>query len=563
MHSLLSTMLPLAAAAGYASAAAISAGSSCHDLWEVAPKLLSDLEVYIAQDYPAGTNLTTKWATIAYPQPVPNLPDFCRFGAFIHTSEQNKVQFEVWLPPADVWSGRFGMAGNGGDSGGVNFPDMWGPLARHQMAIASTDTGHHGASGNGTFALNNPESQVDFGYRAVHLTTVYSKKIIEAYYGRAAKKSYWMGCSSGGKQGLKEAQMYPNDYDGILAGAAAQFWDRLSAQIWRINAIINPPDGPDYLTRADFDNVGAVVLAQCDEIDGLKDGLIASPLECKPDLRPIACDTAGSNSSSCLSAGKIAKMNLLYNDWYGLNNSFIYFNYLPGAEALPSFAVTGTPYSLAPDYFQYRAQQVVNATELSNFTVTDEAEFEKIVRQAIETNPGGITADDPDISDFLKHGKVLTYVGLSDTIIPPESSIWYRNLVYQAMGYPEDFDDYYRLFTVPGMGHCQNGPGAWHFGGAGERPLSLKGRQLPLKDDAEHDIVAALIDWVENGKAPEKIIGAKYTDDDKTKGVDFTRPHCVWPKQAIYKGKGDPNEASSFFCGHLGGSVMKPGVPGM
>lgn len=127
----------------------------------------------------------------------------------------------------------------------------------------------------------------------------------------------------------------------------SQFWDRLSAQIWRINAIINPPDGPDYLTRADFDHVGAVVLEQCDEIDGLKDGLIASPLECKPDLRPIACDSAGSNSSSCLSAGKIAKMNLLYNDWYGLNNSFIYFNYLPGAEALPSFAVTGTPYSLA------------------------------------------------------------------------------------------------------------------------------------------------------------------------------------------------------------------------
>ncbi|BGP44472.1 hypothetical protein JCM10450v2_000286 [Rhodotorula kratochvilovae] len=520
-----------------------------------APKRLENLEVYIAEDVPEGTNLTTKWATVAYPDAVPDLPAFCRFGGFIHTSNVSKVQFEVWLPIVKEWSGRFAMVGNGGDAGGVNFPDMWGPIKNYGFAVASTDTGHHGISGNGTFALNNPESQIDFGYRAVHLTTVYSKEIIKAYYGKSAKKNYWFGCSSGGKQGLKEVQKYPEDYDGVLAGAAAQFWTRLSAHIWRVNSIINPTTKPDYLTRADFNTIGAAVLEQCDELDGLKDGLITNPLVCQPDLGVLSCDVAGANTTSCLSAGKIAKMNLLYNAWYSqTNNSFLFFNYLPGSEALPSFAVTGAPYTLAPDYFQY---QVLNATEISNFTVTDEIEFEQLIQTGLETNPGGVDAADPYIGDFLKKGKVLSYVGLADTIIPPESSIWYHNQVQKALGYSEDFDDSYRLFAIPGMGHCRSGPGAWNFGGPGQRQSSLGGQSTSSTFDREHDAILALIDWVEKGVAPEKIIGAKYVDDNKAKGVAFTRPHCVYPKQAVYKG-GNPDEASSFICKNVLGNSLIP-----
>ncbi|GAA5820526.1 hypothetical protein JCM3770_002286 [Rhodotorula araucariae] len=550
-------VIPLALA-GYASAAAVSSRLSCGDLWNEAPKRLENLEVYIAEDYPEGTNLTTKWATVAYPDPVPDLPAFCRFGGFIHTSNISKVQFDVWLSTVDEWSGRFAMVGNGGDAGGVNSPDMWGPIKNYGFAVASTDTGHHGVSGNGTFAINNPESQKDFGYRVVHLTTVYSKEIVKSYYGKSAEKNYWFGCSSGGKQGVKEAQMYPEDYDGILAGAAAQFRTRLSAQIWRANAIINPATKPDYLSRADFDTIGAAVLNQCDELDGLKDGIITNPLVCQPDLNLLSCDAAGANTTSCLSAGKIAKIYLLYSSWFSqANGSFIFFNYLPGSEA-PSFItwifLIALPGFYSPDYFQY---QVLNATEVSNFTVTDEVEFEKLVTAGLETNPGGVDAADPYIGDFLKRGKLLSYVGLADTIIPPESSIWYHNQVQKALGYPVNFDDSYRLFAIPGMGHCSSGPGAWNFGGPGQRQASLRGSATSATFDREHDAILALIDWVENGVAPEMIIGAKYTGDNKANGVAFTRPHCVYPKQAVYK-TGDPNKASSFICANVLGNSLIP-----
>ncbi|GAA5888806.1 hypothetical protein JCM6882_002860 [Rhodosporidiobolus microsporus] len=540
MH-FLHTLLPLAFAGGAYSAAVSK--NVCHDLWEKAPQLLPDLEVYYAGDYPAGTNFTTEYASVAYPDAVPDLPAFCRFGAWIHTSPGNRVQFEVWLPEPEAWSGRFAMVGNGGDAGGVNFPDMGVPLSKYNFAVASTDTGHWGVSGNGTFAAGNPESQIDFGYRAVHLTTVYSKKIIEAYYGKKHKHAYWIGCSSGGKQGLKEVQLYPDEYDGVLAGAAAQYWSRLLGYIYYVNTYVNNVNATGYLSRDDYDLISSAVLAQCDELDGVADGVLTDPRLCRPNLAPLLCSAAGANSSSCLTEEKAATMQHVWSQWGWANGTFLYFGQEVGSEGLSGFSVNGAPYTLAPDYYRY---QVQNETEIGNFSVGSLDEYYSLVEAALATNPGGINADDPNIGDFLKRGKLLTFHGFADTIIPSRSSILYHAQVQAALGY-KDLSDAYRLFMVPGMGHCRSGPGAWNMGANGQRPLSLLGSGQSSEFDREHDMILALIDWVEKGVAPESITSAKYNGDDKNEGVKFERKLCPYPKQGVYTG-GDPNSADSFEC---------------
>ncbi|GAA5838204.1 hypothetical protein JCM9279_004155 [Rhodotorula babjevae] len=539
-------LLPLALAGSTVHAAAIKS-SSCADLWNWAPKLLSDLEVYVAQDYPAGTNFTAEpaYASPAYPQAVPDLPAFCRFGAYIHTSNSSKVQFEVFLP--HDWSGRFAVVGNGGAAGGVNWPDMHGPIATYGMAVASTDAGHNGPGFDGSFAINGSETQIDFGYRAVHLTTVYSKAIVKAYYGKEQKTSYWLGCSSGGKQGLKEVQAFPDDFDGVIAGAAAQWWTHLNAQTYRINAIVNPVGSPGYLNTSDYTTIGAHVLAQCDGIDGLEDGIITNPHACQPDLQQLSCDSSGANSTTCLSAEQITTM---YRVWASYsketNGEFVFPGFMHGAEGLQGFSVNGKPYGPGPDFFQY---QVLNKTEVGAFTA-NATEMDRLIDIADATDPGQTNAINPNISSFLKHGKLLTYVGLADGLIPAGLTIWYYEQVRKALGFPENLHDSYRMFTMPGMGHCRGGPGAFNFGGPGQRQVSLGGGSTGSRFDAKHDMVLAMIDWVEKGIAPDVIIGAKYIGDDKRNGTLLERPHCVYPKQATYTG-GDANSASSFKCENI------------
>ncbi|GAA6002670.1 hypothetical protein JCM10207_007619 [Rhodosporidiobolus poonsookiae] len=530
---------------GALSAAVTRSSSSCHDLWEKAPSLLPDLEVYYAGDYPAGTNFSDPvYQSVAYPDAVPDLPAFCRFGAWIHTSNHTKAQFEVWLPKPSEWSGRFLMVGNGGDAGGVNFPDMGVPLSKYHMAVASTDTGHWGVSGNGTFAAGDPESQIDFGYRAVHLTTVYSKKVIEAYYGKKQDKAYWLGCSSGGKQGLKEVQLYPDEYDGVIAGAAAQYWSRLLGQIYHLNVYVNGNNTEGYLTRADYNTIHAQVLAQCDELDNVKDNVLTDPTACIPDLKPLSCDLPNANSTSCLTDAKIATMQKIWANWAFTNGSLIYPGQAVGSEGLSAFSVTGSPYQLSPDYYSYSVQNNTDTTK--PFEVADEEVFKDLVTEAIQINPGGINAVDPNIGNFLKRGKLITYHGYSDTIIPSHSSILYRNEVQKALGW-KNLDDSYRLFMVPGMGHCRTGPGAWAFGEAQQRPAVLAGQGQSSQFDAEHDALLAIIEWVEKGIAPKHIVSTKWTNDNMTQGVSFTRKLCPYPQQGTYIA-GDVDSADSFEC---------------
>ncbi|GAA5936110.1 uncharacterized protein JCM15063_002712 [Sporobolomyces koalae] len=521
----------------------------CAELWATAPELLQNLEVYVAQDYPAGTNFTSadwgQYGSPAYPTPVPNLPDFCRFGAYIHTSNESKVQFEVWLPTKEAWNDRFMMVGNGGVAGGVNFLDMGVPITKYGFAVASTNAGHIGTSGNGTFALNNPETQIDFGYRAVELTTTYSKALVKAYYGKAHKTAIWNGCSSGGKQGLKAIQHNPDSYDGVIAGAAAQWWTHLNAQTWRINAIVNALNSSAHLNASDYAVIGAEVLRQCDELDGVKDNVITNPYVCRPELSVLACDQPFANQSSCLSYEKINTMQTIWADYHSVTTGeFLFPGFAPGSEGLAAFSVNGVPYGPGPDFFYY---QVQNQTTVGNFNVTDQIEFERLIKIADETDPGQTNAIDGDISPFLKRGKLITYVGLADTLIPTGSTLWYYEHVRKTLGYPSNLGDAYRLFTVPGMGHCSGGPGAYNFGAASQKPLALGGTGQSSTFDKEHDMVLALLDWVENGNAPNELISSSYTGGNKTNGVAFQRKLCPYPQEGVYIG-GDANSADSYEC---------------
>ncbi|GAA5981994.1 hypothetical protein JCM5350_000606, partial [Sporobolomyces pararoseus] len=417
--------------------------SPCAELWATAPKLLSNLEVYAAQDYPAGTNFTAadwgQYGSPAYPNPVPGLPAFCRFGAWIHTSNMSKVQFEVWLPTTDAWNERFMMVGNGGDAGGVNFLDMGVPLTKYHFAVASTNAGHNGTSGDGTFAIANPETQIDFGWRAVHLTTDYSKAIVKAYYGKAQKTAIWNGCSSGGKQGLKQIQYFPTSYDAVIAGAAAQWWTHLNAQTYRINAIVNAQNTSRYLSATDYATIGAEVLRQCDELDGVKDQVITNPYVCRPQLDILSCNQPTANQTSCLSDEKIKTMYTIYADYHSVTTGeFLFPGFAPGSEGLAAFSVTGSPYGPGPDFFEY---QVLNKTEVGAFNQTNQVEFEKLIKIADETDPGQTNAIDGNLKPFIDNGgKLITYVGLADTLIPTGPTIWYYEHVRKTLGYPLDLD---------------------------------------------------------------------------------------------------------------------------
>ncbi|KAK4054152.1 hypothetical protein OIV83_001177 [Microbotryomycetes sp. JL201] len=522
----------------------------CSQLAKLATAKFKDVTVLMTKVYPDNSTIDEPTAIAQYGAPVVELPAMCRFAANITTSPNSKVKFELWMPLK--WTGRLTLVGNGGMAGGVNYPDMWGPIARYGMAVASTDTGHTGDSGDGTFLIKGPATQIDFGWRAVHLTATYSKQIVKDFYKSAAHHSYWVGCSSGGKQGLRELQQFPDTFDGVIAGASAQWWTHLNAQTYRINALVNTLNSTGFLAPKDYAVIGAAVMEQCDELDGLKDRIITDPSKCKPDLTSVTCTTPGANQSACITPAQASTMKKIWSEWRSQDGSeFLFFGFNPGSEGAPNFSVNGVPYGEysdecrcpGPDFFNY---QVLNNTKVGPF-YANETEIERLLKIADATDPGQTNAIKADISPFLRRGKLITYVGLADTLIPSGMTPWYHEQVSKAV--PRQLvDNSFQMYLIPQLGHCRGGNAAGAIGQGGQRPLSQNGTFLPaVSNDAKYDMIQSLIDWTERGKKPIEFIGTKYVNDNKNHGVQFQRPVCPYPKQPKYLG-GDPNKASSFKC---------------
>jgi feruloyl esterase len=476
------------------------------------------------------------------PAPTDPLPAFCRVAATAKPTADSEIRFEVWLP-ASGWNGKFEQVGNGGFAGVIPLASMAVPLLGG-YATAGTDDGHVGGT-DGSWALGHPEKLIDFGYRAVHETSVQAKAIVRAFYGKDLARSYFVGCSDGGREALMEAQRFPDDFIGIVAGAPANFWTHLLVgAIWNEQALRNDP--PSYVPPSKLPAIQNAALAACDALDGVKDGVIGDPRRCHFDPAVIQCKDA--EGPDCLTAPQVATVRKIYagpkNPRTGAQ---ILPGFSPGTEAVPgNWALWISGSSAA----QRTLQDFFGNTFYADMVFDDPKwdfhsfNFDSDVKTADDKTAGILNSTDPDLTKFkARGGKLIQYHGWGDAAIPPQNSVDYFERVQSAMGKTareRDLgatQDFYRLFMVPGMSHCAGGVGATAFGNVPS-----------AQHDPGHDVVSALDRWVEKGVAPDQIIATGRVGGDPAKGAEMTRPLCPYPEEAVYKGTGDTNSAANFTC---------------
>ncbi|KAJ5636349.1 ferulic acid Esterase/Feruloyl esterase [Penicillium longicatenatum] len=464
---MLATMLS-AGAAAFCSCLALDTATAlraqCTEQYfsSILPEGASTIE---AAKISAGDSFGQGAADTAYPYNATNLPASCGIIVNGTSSATSAYTFGLILP--DNWNERF-MAG---------------------FATMSTNTGHNSTLQNMNWALNNDESKKDWGYRSLHGSTVIAKQITADYYKSKVSYSYYAGCSTGGKQGMKEVQRFPEDFDGVVVG---------------------PPPPP------------LVVHTPA--------GLV---------------NATSSNKSFCLTAPQIRTLEALYRPLVDVNNTWIYPSFGLGSEdqMTSSFGDVGTN---APSLYgsEYYAKYVLDNADWDwhNYDYS-------VIELADALNPGDTNAGNFDLSEFrASGGKLLHYHGLADGLIPSGASEYLYQQYLSTMNEKNlPLDDFYRFFLIPGMQHCSGSinDAPWYIGGFQTLTDTVG---VPGYQDREHDVVRALMDWVEKGVAVEKIVATKFKNDDPTEGVVRQRPLCPYPKQAVYKGKGDLNDSASWNC---------------
>ena len=446
------------------------------------------------------------------------LPAFCRVEATARPTSDSEIKFEVWIPPAEAWNGKFQGVGNGGYQGSISFGAMATAL-RRGYATASTDTGHTGDDMR--FGQGHPEKLIDYGHRAIHVMTESAKLIVRNAAGRFAERSYFVGCSAGGQQALSEAQRYPDDYDGIVAGDPANNRIRQTFGFLASWIATHDADGTPIIPPAKLALLTRSAVAACDAIDGLKDGLIDDPRQCAFDPATVAC-TSAADDATCLTAPQVAAAKKMYaGTTHPRTGALIFTGWPRGSEGFGEPASQGwRQYILDPvapmrsDVFRYWLFHDPNW----NFRTVD---LERDLAYAEQKLPF-LAAVEKDLTPFKKRGgKLLSYTGWLDPVVPPQDTVAYYEGVTTAMGGPAATRDFYRLFMAPGMGHCAGGPGPNQF-----------------------DALGALEQWVEKGVAPDTMVATHRTAGN----VDRTRPLCPYPQVARYTGTGSVDEAANFSC---------------
>jgi len=520
MRTFLLAALLLAALVACAPIAA-HAAAPARDCTALATLKLPDTTITSAAAMPAGA------FTPPYGDPVGDLPAFCRVTGILHPTSDSHILFEVWLPENN-WNKKFLGVGNGGFAGTIGYGGLAGNL-RRGYATAGTDTGHQAEAEDASWAYRHPEKVADFGYRALHLTTDRAKTITAAYYGSSPSKSYFDSCSDGGREALMEAQRYPEDYDGILAGAPANNWTRMvSAGIDVQHAMLADPAA--YISSLKLPAITAAVLAACDSVDGLKDGILNDPRQCHFDPAVLQCKAG--DALTCLTAPQVATLRKIYSGGDDSHGKSIFPGLMPGDEAgtwkswITGSAPGGSNY--VQNYFRY---MVYDDPYWNGLT----ANVDQAVAAADARTARQLNATDPDLSRFqARSGKLVLYHGWNDPAISPLNTIAYYQSIQSREG-EEQAKKFAILYMVPGMGHCAGGPGPSAFGQLG----------IPSAKGERFGIFTALEQWVETGKQPAAIIATKYTADKK---VEMTRPLCPYPQVAKYSGTGDQNDADSFSC---------------
>ncbi|MBV9761826.1 MAG: tannase/feruloyl esterase family alpha/beta hydrolase [Acidobacteriaceae bacterium] len=517
MHTALLAVLLIASAA--------SLGAETTKCERLSGLALANTTITVAEANPAGGFTPPEGDALD------KLPAFCRVAGVMRPTSDSYIRFEVWMP-AEGWNGKFLGVGNGGFAGAIDYRTLGGDLRRN-YATAATDTGHQGEATDASWAYKHPEKVTDFGYRAVHETAEIAKKIIAEFYGRGAEHSYFDSCSDGGREALMEAQRFPEDYDGILAGAPAYAWtDLVSSGVEAAQRIYGNP--ASYISSFKVPAIGAAVLQACDAQDGVKDGIINDPMNCHFDPTEMLCK--GAESRDCLTTAQAATLKVLYRGVEGGRGSGLFPGYMPGGETGPQGWSTwilgpgpGESYGVGyvENYFRY----MVFEDPSWNVLTADVGAAKKAAERKTASQ---LDATNPDLHRFAaRGGKLILYHGWNDPGIPPSFTIDYYKSVMSAMGQQQS-QSFLRLYMVPGMQHCIGGPGATVFGQLGT--TTAKG--------PSHGIYSALEEWVEKGTAPDEIIATKYADG---KAV-MTRPLCAYPEIARYKGTGDTSDSASFSC---------------
>jgi hypothetical protein len=470
-----------------------------------------------------------------------DLPAFCRVRGEIRPTSDSHINFEVWMPAAQ-WNGKFEQLGNGGLAGTINVFSLAADMKKG-YATAGTDDGHQGVPVDASWALGHPERVKDFGYRAVHETSARAKKIIEAFYQKAPGYSYFNGCSEGGREALMEAQRYPQDFNGILAGAPAHKWTDLMASFaWNAQALNS---SASFIPEAKRRAIREAALAACGTQDGVKDTFIKDPLRCHFDPSILACK--GTESDSCLTAEQVEVLKKIYT---GPRNSRtgqqISPGYEPGTEdtaGIPGISFASYVFGAAPGA---SLDAIFSSAFYGGFVFENPAwkftdlNFDKDISKTEERVGSVLNATNPDLSAFRAHGgKLLHYHGWNDGSPSPHHSVDYYESVTAKMGSLTKTEDFYRLFMVPGMMHCGSGPGPNLFGNM---------LDFGAANDVDRNIFTALERWTEQGIAPAKIVATKYQDDNPAKGVEMTRPLCPYPQIAKWTGKGPTSEAENWSC---------------
>ena len=438
-----------------------------------------------------------------------DLKAFCRIAATVKPTPDSDIKIEVWMPTAENWNGKFEAVGNGGWNGNID-QNALATALRRGYAGASTNTGHDGGGGPW---MQNQNKLIDYGYRAVHEMTDKGKALISAFYGSNARYSYFVGCSAGGRQALKAAQKYPQDFDGIVAGAPAlNATGRAAYSVWIAQNDHKTTDS--YLPQAKFGVVHDAVLQACDMNDGVKDLVVENPKQCKFDLKPLLC-SAG-DAATCLTAPQLQTAQMMYQPLINPRTKKEIFQALePGSEMGWTTFGGQQPFAIGTQMFQF---MVFNDPKWDYKMLNFDSDMAKVD----QIEGGNINALDPNLKAFFSRGgKLIQYHGWADPQIPAGSSVEYYKSVLDANGGVSRVKENHRLFMVPGMAHC----------GGGDGPSSF-------------DMLAALEQWVENKKAPDSIPAAHLTQGKP----DRTRILCPYPQVATYKGSGDSADASNFVC---------------
>lgn len=517
--------------------AASAAARGCEEMRRAAVKnvqVTSATEV--ARSLPANQFAPTRQRPFAQPV-VPNLKDlprFCRVTARLSPVPGSRIGIDLWLP--EQWNGKLVAIGNHGFSGEFEHEDMALALKRG-YAVVTTDGGHSERdSAEAEFAINNPVAVDDFAWRAVHEMTVAAKELVRLNYGVAARRAYFDGCSNGGREAMREAQQFPGDYDGIISGGAAMYWTRFMAG----TLVQYQGSGLGGGSRMSLDKLRLATKAAidaCDLIDGVTDRLLVLPAQCRWDPRAIQC-RSGADRADCLTAAEVASIIRVESPIRDpATGEMLYDGMAPGSEELwyPGMSrfnghtwshfrdmVLHAPSWSAQDGLTADVVQLLRMSELPSSSTL------------------GINAVSPDLSAFRdRGGKLIQYHGWSDQAMAAGFNPRYYAQVIDLQPGPDRLArtrDFYRLFMIPGMGHCRGGRGPTNIG-ALSQPAS------PVTD-ADHDILEALDRWIDKGVAPDRLIATEYGEAQRPVRQ---MPICPWPEAAIYVG-GEVSRAGSFAC---------------